>query len=487
MRSSLIDIRTEMSDRAEYQADQSTQMVERLNRFINRAQYALALDAPYLFYTHKYTMATQPDVTSTAIAGAVLTDRMSATVDPFVLIRNLAIPTGATVWPQQQQWNGREVEIADVDGQWHRRVIRDVWTDGANFFMSLDRPWRNATDTDMEWRVTTPRYFLPADVIYVSSISLWDASRRGMVDLMLTDEALELHMDDVRGSSASGIPMRAFRESYHQLEGPAFTPFATLELIGKLWTGPDPAGDFEYCFTYAVGKRDIEFTSPTGNTLPLWESAPSPVSATVSYTYGAATYDINLPDSDWVAWFGDAATTRYGHSGVYKRIYRRRLTAVGGSNAQIETKGVFHFLDEVDGLTTKYTEQGIQQVDTANRLIVSHGNQTFQLSPIPDARYDMDIRVIRRPTELVNDYDAPRIVPEAMEGLILRALMFLQEHLGNVEGKLLAKQDYERFLSSQTKNFGALPKGVIKKKFARPGRNRGYNGISKLSYDYPYS
>ena len=119
-----------------------------------------------------------------------------------------------------------------------------------------------------------------------------------------------------------------------------------------------------------------------------------------------------------------------GRSGLYARIYIRRHStaelpsagAKGLTETNIEkTPKIFYLLDVAHLDTGSQFISAFYRGDRPDyyvRLKETHGYQTVRFWPMPDDRYEIDLRVLRRPQPLVHDHDAPRIHEEAVDALI---------------------------------------------------------------------
>jgi hypothetical protein len=289
---------------------------------------------------------------------------------------------------------------------------------------------------------------------------------------------------DYQGNT-SGRPHVVFRGNHRQIDAPNTPPIATLETNREdvAWNGPEPMGVFDYCFTYVWGKRESELKSPQGHYEPLWESAPSPISNKITMTEGASTQSLTetvvltLPNIDHELNFykelsgsSIVAPLRTTRSGLKKRIYVRRYAAYTDQPANspvIETPEIFFLIDEVDGSSESYVHDGGTIPDYYRRLKEVHGYQSIRMWPSPDANYEVDLRVLRRPQPLVHDHDAPRIHEDGVDLLIQRALAFFYELQGSHEVSGIAFQRYGDILKTLTKRFGNLTRLRPTKKAAR--------------------
>jgi len=121
-----------------------------------------------------------------------------------------------------------------------------------------------------------------------------------------------------------------------------------------------------------------------------------------------------------------------------------------------ETPDTFFLLFDIPAYTTDTTDDGTILPDYHRRLRDVHGYQTLRFYPRPNARYDVDVRCIKRPAELRDDQDAPRIHRDAMDVLIHKALGLLYEAQGNIPLADRALGRYQQDLITLTKRYGDL-------------------------------
>lgn len=461
------EIRNLILEQVDWNPNQSTDFKAKVDRLINRAYQAMSLEAPFLFFEEEARIVTAPDV-SNSLTTSAATLTVNAT-DAYVLYRTYTTASGPDVaWKFDGTWDSRRIEVTDSTGKVHRRRIREMWTttvlSSTVEFISIDTPWPNLTDADMPYRIFTEAYELPADVVELRSARLWDSTH---YPLRVTTQGIMERGEhiDFQGKH-SGRPTTIYRGRHVQIDAPTFT--ATTTTSASSWAGPDPAGTFEYCFTYAWGKRDAVLQSTNGLYEPRWESAPSPISAAASAE--ADAIDVALPNIDAMTNFGDTTTVRAGRSGLYKRIYVRR-TAVAGTTGvtEVESSGVFHLLAEVAGDVVSYTHDGSSVPDYYKRLKVVHGYQAVRFWPHPNNTYEMDLRVLRRPQPLVADTDAPRIHEEAMSALVQATLVLFYEMNGQLDVSQLAAARYAGTLQTLTKRYGNIAALRVRKRPARIG------------------
>lgn len=501
----LKDIRTAVFSQADWAPTQANDAIVRVNAFINRAYFQLALEAPFLFFEDSVRFVAKEDYDATAatdLIGVVATD-------PWVMQRGInvavvAATTGATLWGDAtagggfdpQFWNGRMVEITDAAGITHRRRVREFFNrtvDEAKFeAFSLYRPWNNVTQTGMDYRFYDEANYLPDDVIEVNSLRLYRGGQNWPLAIAGQMEAEQLSIADLPSQVASGVPRTAYRRGHFQIDAPTIGPdAAAIEKYGN-WAGPEWAGSFKYLITYCWGRRDVDmrsfgpYSSITGNNTegsllePKWESAPSPVSPEATTTNNGFSIYLSIPTPDWAMGFGHSNDVRYTHSGFYTRIYRQRTSSdttnpitsdqsvVGGSVRSPNTDEFF-LIAEVDGSVNNWVDAGLIVPDYHRRLREVHGYQAVALYPRPDARYEIDVRCVRRPQKLADDADAPRIHLDGVSCLVQKTLGYLYEAQGNPEMADRAQVRYDRDLIYLTRRYGDLryPEEPIMKRPAR--------------------
>tara|TARA_Y100001963_G_scaffold155592_1_gene247199 strand:+ start:1124 stop:2770 length:1647 start_codon:yes stop_codon:yes gene_type:complete len=512
------EMRAAMFAQADWGPKTSTEAKNRANEFINRAYNLLALEAPFLFFEDELHIATQKDEVPTLSTDLVNVENS----DPWVLSAALAPgTTDALVWPTDRSWDGRWIELKDSNGTYHRHQIRTVWTEpagggaSAEYRMTLFTPYNGVMNaavptTSMTYRIYTPHYSLPADVISVNSMRLYQENEGWPLDIMGQMEAEEKRIADANRNVSAGRPRVAYRRKHWAMPAPAEDPEQlTLEAEQNVttfnWLGPEPAGTFQYVYTYCWGRRDdqhwrhnpgldkstiattLAWCNPSSGTKlalyntddtlytglsnlgdrarysPLWESAPSPASEVITAkTNGLGIY-LKFPDLEKMQGFGySTQAQRYRRSGWRIRIYRKRLTSTaesgftGFGDRDVEDSSAYYLMMEVPGWCTEIIDNGAITPDYGTRLKTVHGYQNIALYPRPDARYELDVRCVRRPAPLVHDQDAPKVHPEAVELVLQRALTFLYEAQGNKGMSGIAFSRYERDLQTLSKRYGDL-------------------------------
>jgi len=455
---------------------------------------------------------------------------MGATNDPwtwrttFTSVQQGQVPEGLTAWNHDRSWDGRMIEITATDGTRLRNQIRSVWhnTSDNYYYFTLVTPWDIGTygTSEYKYRVFTEAYPLPDDVVQLKSARLRDQDINYPLDVFGQDEAAQHQLVGPPSQVASGIPRVIFREQHIHMQGPSVAPVASISTEDEnvLWVGPEPAGSFEYKVTYTWGKRDVEFQLPglasyngfaqplsqtsatsypsqsdtnrTNTTddrfrTPRFESPASPASNAVVVTPAGPTdtyaVKLSLPNITYALGFlnsfiGGSSRQSLNQSGLYVRIYRKRLTTNFAQYlaqqttspatrqakldaSQLDVSDDFYLLAEtrVDNSNLGvWFDKGDVLPDRSRRIRDIHGYQTLMFYPKPDKRYVTEVRAVVRPQELVDDEDTPWVNAEAMNVLLSRAMALFYENLGQPQLSQLSYGRYQEELLTLSKRYGDL-------------------------------
>lgn len=461
-------LREQVFANADWAPTQAAESKVRVTRWINTAISQIATEAPWLFEESRYVVVLEPPVSMGSTA-----DTMSVTDDAWVMrLDLLAGDADAVAWETNRKWDGRLLAIQDPDDEetWHVLRIREVWESASVVYVSLERPWPNVTDEGLTWKLLSQEVALPEDVIEVRSASVFMGSS-ALPLAVAGQEAVEQSLLSPHPDASEGQPRIMYRREPQQLQQPNYTPTLTeRDEVVVPWVGPEPTGEFEYCFTYVQGRQEARKHLPgppeqgsmvgtKARYAPYWESAPSPASEPITLpASGAGAIEVALPDYDFMVGFGNASTTRYHHAGVKKRVYRRRLQDLG-SPKTLDPSDKFYLIAEVDGHTTTWTDDGTQTPDRKAPLAPVQQYKTLGFYPVPDKRYEVSLRVVARPQPLVDDQDVPRIPADASEIVVNRALAHLYKAAGNPAMAAVAMQDYQRALGNLQKRHGTQRPG----------------------------
>jgi len=400
------------------------------------------------------------------------------------------------------------------------------------YYVTLDRPWQNNTDgvsvTPMEFRVHQPEFFVRDDVMeLLEPAVVWDDTRR-QIWAIDTGGASRFDLTDLRGE-AKGRPSRMWRSRHFQLPAPTEAPIVlpmTTHGATHPWAGTESlkAGKFKVCYTYVWGRRESEWQqSPavmagghtaitsqqklfwahdsangtptlgdeaahTGIHDPLWESAPSPVTEFEVGEDAAAIAGTNI---DAMMGFGDETLSRYGRTGLRLRFYVAHTdyeTSGRGEYARTETSERFHLLCEVEptfdqttGILapTMVTPGGCRFIWTGDQLYDYHrplrhstGYYAWKVYPHQDARYELDLRVLRLPQRLVDDQDTPPIKRDAVSALLELSLYYVSLLDGaDQSGAQVHLDRYNEVVKTYRKRYGN-PGRVVEPRSLRSGGTR---------------
>tara|TARA_R110001583_G_scaffold9774_2_gene45825 strand:- start:106 stop:1659 length:1554 start_codon:yes stop_codon:yes gene_type:complete len=438
-----------------------TTLNNRVREAINTALDRLAGDVPEALVPDEEHVVLYADSLGTDTA---VDARLNKTTERMVLKFSASSAEGTAIttsWVPEVDgtWDGlMHLEIKDPAGVWHRRQSREWWKSGDFYYVTLDRPWQNVTDTLMEFRIHQPEFFLRDDVMeLLEPVRVWDDTRQ-QVWAIDTGGAYRQDMIDFRGNN-KGRPYRMWRGRHFQMPTPRVQPTVDQPNSGEsvaaaTWFGPEQTGSFTFCYTIVWGRRSEEFgvfgvgqgPSTTGGASaadtqvidPLWESAPSPVSESISNVVSGGAiqrielraenigfmvnFDRTTPPADWL---------RDTRSGYRIRFYAARSSyklGQGGDSNLVEKSSIFYMIGEVDPGTTSPTAQfnWTGSVMSFERpLRHSTGYYAWKVFPHQDKQYELDMRVLRLPRKFIDDQDTAPIQRDAVPALIELSLYYM--------------------------------------------------------------
>ncbi len=442
---------------------------DRIRRCINLALRDLCGLVPEALVPATEHAVLLPDITGT---DATVSATLNTSSSGFVLQFLSATGTALSSWTPDTNgyWDWRyHIEAQDNTGRWHRREAREFFVvdtpPTTAYYVTLDRPWPSGrSDTLMPFRLHQPFFSLSSAVTRIfDPIRLWHETKQTAWSLS-AGSARAQQMTDFRGETR-GVPSVYFREDHFQLPAPRRAPTLNLQSpVGGSpvgWQGPLPSGEFSFCYTIVAGKRDEEWQqAPGGLSDPLYESAPSPVSAKVDAGADTPTPGILIQclNIDAMTNYDVSGTLRETHSGYRIRIYvaRHSIDSKSGQNAYkpIEASGIYYLLTEiaptdegVSGIVASYLWRGDVLPDYYRPLRRSSGYYRYRTWPHADQRYEMDLPVARLPDELIDDADVAPIQQDAIAALTELALAYAAlvdgndmvgnaQHLAKAEAKI---------------------------------------------------
>ena len=200
------------------------------------------------------------------------------------------------------------VEVTDSAGRIRRRQCREWWLADGVYYVSLDRPWFEVSQsTEYDFRIYQPEFFLQANAIEIlTPMQLFDDSEQ-LVGQISSGTARREYLPDFR-QRVQGRPTDFWRGRFFQLPSPTEAPVVESHVAATIdnantksnqyflpWSGPAQAGKFEFCYTYAWGRKEQEWGESTGLfNDPVFESAPSPISEVFDH---AVEFDVVNKDT----------------------------------------------------------------------------------------------------------------------------------------------------------------------------------------------
>lgn len=410
-RDALKELRQAVFDRGDQDASQTVEAVERVDRFINLALKKVCLDAPFLFFEEQVRISTQPDVEpddEDDTISIVSDDEPGGITNPwtFRFDTPLTDPDPGTDMLNDRSWDGRKIDIIDPDTDEviQTNQIRTVWVqtigDEVHWHLTVWHPFpvQEHGTGPFNWRIYTEAYYFPDDVVEFKSVRVVGQDSPQPLRVVGQDEAEESGIVDSEFAISAGQPAIMYRRGHFQMPSPNTAPdVSILDPDDFAWEGPEPAGEFEYCFTLTWGKRDLAWQAPgvgkwnqdltdflrQSDTAfepdqwdmnryrePLWESSPSPISSSITSVNGQTELDnvvpagaigVLLPNIEYMLGFMLSGSKRVvtsseysrihsAHSGWHYRIYRRRKTEDYDyyENLGVDIDGQNTFLQKLD-------------------------------------------------------------------------------------------------------------------------------------------
>lgn len=405
----------------------------RARRFVDSAYKRVVADCPSALVPDELRIKIPGTYVSGS--GSAVTSYISTTADDVVLEFS---SSATSSWSPitDGSWDGLYwLEITLPDGTLYRCQCREFWTQvsgGVNHkYVSILYPWTLPALVNAPYRLSPNYIWLRDDILRVVGGQQFGSTGGALTAENIVSAIWHDEWSN-QNSRQYGYPRRLRAEKQYQHPSPNLPPVAVEvhELAPPLAWLPEPTGEFDYCFTYIWGYRDPTQKSPSGNFIPLFESAPSPVSAKVIAT-AASNILVTLPDIAWELTYNPTlASLRTGRSGWKKRLYRRRYSVTGGFNPTIEHPEVFQMLVDIEDDDTSFTDTGEVIPDYTLRLPETHGYRAWSPWPLPTGETftEYQLLVQRAAEKLMNDSDAPRIMPACEDALTFYAVAYLARH-----------------------------------------------------------
>ena len=409
---------------------------QRLNTAINYSLRQLWREMPESLMKEEFRFRLEPPVSINTIS-VISADPLTMTVDSGTT--SLTSSTFATDGTLVARW----LEVKTGSRYVYRRV-KDVYYASSTWYIVMDKPWENTSDTGLTYRIFTKEYPYPSDVQKIRKV-MYDPenSSHKITYSLLADELYEWRLG--HGFRDTGVPQRAARGDFFTLPSPHYKPaVSSLSQDARKWgyngASEDldygPAGTFSYKVMHVWGRRPLldpshhrPSTPGSGGTLaPFYMSSPSEASDQITTTWGGGAIQITTPDVDYMSGYAhdtSSATKSYQHNGVEKWIFRARHAATTGStnHPDVETDGIYYLWKVVKGWQATSTSEtfDVGQSDPVDKTVPLkdvHGHFHIRFDSYPESSVDMLMSVIRRPDTLKYDTDVSRVPPECYGALV---------------------------------------------------------------------
>ena len=514
------DIRDRVWAAADYAPAGSPEGIARTREFINRALNRIALDAPFLF-ERDINIYLDPDVLPNDKAAVADTWRSvpGGNFDPWVIESTWTLASAAALYNRfvnpERPFSGWYFECKDPADPTGERIlsfrIREVWTIDEGITRRVRISFFEPTPYDTpgfaptagggvgvitDWRITVKQYALPPEVVEIQTIRPYDTTNDyGYFRYITAEDACR---DGYEGSywtkTATSLPLTFWPGEVETLANTSVAPVISATGTWSAIATAEPKGQFEYVYTLSLGERhdevqDINPMSSTsavanssGRRMPYIESPPSPIAGPNDDT--TKQIIIRTPNIPLLVGFEAAARARYRKVGVKANIYRRRITVDSSYTLPYPTSNHFQHLATVAFTLNGYAEFTDDGTSVPGRRLRRVGGyKTLRFSNCPDKRYQVRVRCLVRPYEMLDDSDACEVPPSAIDALIFLSLRNLYEASGNPSMAASSFMDYERALHALKKRHASLkPPGETWKMRSRScRRRRGYRHYHNVS------
>lgn len=440
----LSEVRAQVLSEADWAPTQSDSFLAELDRYIWLASQRLVTLVPGLLHDRE-TLYLQPPAQYNA---SVASDRVSVVPGDRLVLSRPTTSASRTAWIQDGRWDSRNLWVKSRDtSEYYRFQAHEWWTDqeAALEYVSLDKMYPVTTSNSMLWWVYTDPYALQDDVVSVVEASIFDPLTAQKWPMKGITEA-EMERLWRPGPPSQGTQAKPLywcpgpRKRRRPLQWtPQVSNTGTWEATG------DDTGQRDYRLTVCWGRRDIADLDTHGNMRPIWESPPTPASAKITATAGAGgAISVTTPHIDYIAhYMGIPTTGRVSNfrSGYYIRVYERQYTDT--ESTPLNDLAGYYLIGEVSG-TGPFLHTGIAQRVYEVPLRPNQDIPTIRVWPHPNQRYELDLRVVRRPAPVTVTGEVIPVPPDASELLILDARRRLANKMGRNDIGLAIEAEIQR-------------------------------------------
>jgi hypothetical protein len=289
------------------------------------------------------------------------------------------------------------------------------------YYVSLDRPWHNTSDTGITFRIYQNTVWTPNWTNGLTGAMPGRIYGTGEQNILLgTQEQLK----PTKRESGQGVPRLIARNGQYALPPLRRAVIATAD-DNTPWNGPEQEGQWQFYATIVGGRQDRRYNiGGTEIVDPVFESAPTPISLEFDHTnHGGGSIILTAPNPDQMLNF-DTATLRKGHSGLRVRFYvacNGLIASGAGTRNDVSADNIPYLLVEVDpepsAMDVSFTWSG-ESLDRMRTMFASGEQFGYELYPRPDDDYVIDWQVMKRMPALWSEYDPMPIKPEALNAFL---------------------------------------------------------------------
>lgn len=462
------NLRSAVFERLDWNPNPSTTAISRCNDRINEALRSIRTEVPLLFQKVLWRFWTKPDFNPASTdTVSVYLETGGTFRDPWVFVRDTPNSdiAAADLLEVDGTRTGDAIYITDSDGVTHRREIRSVHNvlygspAVTHQFIVLDQPWMDQTASEVTWRVATEHVPIPWWIGKISSISPQGQSPGQMDFLPSTTRVGPNRSSDIMNSYPDRYFGRVFQLGTRDIPRPRRAPTAT-SITGTLWVGPTPPGTYSFKTTLVYGFHDSRhgFSLPSEHYSPLsggegpgdyrrlhpkYESAPSPVSSSVSSTASGGSFTsilLTLNDQEFLLGFGHPGTARQHRSGLYTAIYAKREAnasystthpgstarpsgyspTFGSATTNLDTDDNWYLVDIIPASQYEYVFDGRQVLEYGRPCPTSATQKLLTFEPRFGEK-EWELVGTYTPDELTDDTAEIRAEQDVIDAVILEA------------------------------------------------------------------
>jgi hypothetical protein len=469
MQATLANLRAAVFERCDWNPNPSTAAINRCNAAINEALRSVRTEAPSLFHKAEWAFWTKENYNPDSDDTVSVYEGSAGYRDPWVLVRddaNSAL-SSEDILETDGTRTGDIIYITASDGVVHRREIRSIsnvlYGSPAvlHQFIVIDQPWINQTDEELEWRIVTEAIPVPWWIGRISTIAPRGQSPNQLEMLPATLRNGSGRSSDYINSYPDRYFGRVFQLGRREIARPRTAP-GVQSISGTLWVGPTPPGTYTFKTTLVYGFHDARhgFSLPSEHESPIsggegpadyrrlhpkYESAPSPVSASVSSTASGGNFTsilLTFNDQEHSLGFGHPDTGRYHRSGLYTAIYAKRTANASYSSSHpgttarptgysvtyaspsvnLDPDDNWYLLDIIPANQYEYVFDGRQVLEYSRSCPTATSQKVLSLEPVFGDK-EWQLTGVYTPEEMTDDTQELKAEPDVADVVVLRAAL----------------------------------------------------------------